>query len=61
MSRLFRIGPAAFDLDTVAAVDGDRIIFRDGKDVRVSKAAAAALLAALPEWKGDKGEKEGGK
>lgn len=60
MSKLVRIGSAAFDLDFVAAVHGDRVVFRDGKEIRVSKAAAAALLAALPEWKGEKGTVEGG-
>ena len=52
MAHLFRFGSSAFDLDAVVAVDGDRVVFRDGRTIRVSKAAVAALLEALPEWQG---------
>ena len=48
MGKLVRIGDAAFDLDKVVGVDGDRVIFSDGKEIRVSKKSKEALLAALP-------------
>lgn len=51
MSKLVRIGTSAFDLDRIAAVDGDRVVFHDGKEIRVSRKAADALVAALPEWR----------
>ena len=47
MSKLVRIGNAAFDLDRVAAVDGDRVVFCDGKEIRVSRKAAEGLLAEI--------------
>ena len=44
---LIRIGNAAFALDKIAAVEGDRVVFTDGKEIRVSKKAAEGLLDAL--------------
>lgn len=48
--RLVRIGPDAFDLDFIVALHGTRVVFRDGKEITVSKAAAQRLLSVLPEW-----------
>ena len=47
MNKLVRIGNAAFDLDRVAAVDGDRVVFTDGKEIRVSRKAAEGLLTEI--------------
>ena len=47
MSKLVRIGNAAFALDKVAAVEGDRVVFTDGKEIRVSKKAAEGLLEEI--------------
>ena len=44
---LIRIGNAAFALDKIAAVEGDRVVFTDGKEIRVSKKAAEGLLAEI--------------
>ncbi len=48
MGKLVRIGNAAFDLDKVVGVEGDRVVFADGKEIRVSNKTKEALLAALP-------------
>ena len=48
MGKLVRIGDAAFDLDKVVGVEGDRVIFADGKEIRVSKRTKEALLGVLP-------------
>lgn len=47
MSKLVRIGNAAFALDKVAAVEGDRVVFTDGKEIRVSKKSAEGLLSEI--------------
>ena len=49
MSKLVRIGNSAFALDKIAAVDGDRVVLTDGKEIRVSRKAVEGLLNVLPE------------
>ncbi len=44
---LVRIGNAAFDLDKVVAVEGDRVVFDDGKEIRISNKTKEALLDAI--------------
>ena len=52
MSKLVRVGNAAFDLDRIMAVEGTRVVFTDGREIHVSRKAVEGLLAVLPEWKG---------
>ena len=47
MGHLVRIGNAAFDLDKVVGVEGDRVVFADGKVLPVSKKTKEALLDAI--------------
>lgn len=62
MNKLVRIGNAAFDLDKVVAVEGDRVVFEDGRTIRVSNKTKEALLDAIGKregsTKGQKGEGE---
>lgn len=51
MSVLVKIGNAAFRPDKIVAVEGDRVVFDDGRTIRVSRRTVEMLLKALPEWK----------
>ncbi len=61
MGNLVRIGNAAFDLDKVVGVEGDRVVFADGKVLPVSKKTKEALLDAIGKReKSRKGLRQGG-
>ena len=51
MKYLVRIGDAAFDISSIAAVEGDRVVFKDGKEIRVGRKTKEGLLAVLPEMR----------
>ena len=59
MSNLVRIGNSAFDLDKVVAVDGDRVIFTDGRGIWVSDKTKKALLDAITARGGKISKPEG--
>ena len=51
MKYLVRIGDAAFYISSIAAVEGDRVVFKDGKEIRVGRKTKEGLLAVLPEMR----------
>lgn len=52
MGMLVKVDGSAFDIEAIIAVHGTQVYFRDGRTMVVSRRAAAAILAAIPEWGG---------
>ena len=47
MAKWVKVGDSAFDLDAIVAVDGQRVVFRDGHTMNVSKKKATELAEKL--------------
>lgn len=60
MKYLVRIGDAAFDISSIAAVEGDRVVFKDGKEPPLSRFLRGSRWREIYEKPGRRDVRLGG-